>query len=92
MLLSRRGGRTFIRWRHDTWSEQNIVQPLKTPMAMIQLQFRYSGSPLHAGDFWCHRFSQLTEQHQAVIDAIFAGDADGARKAMMARAVLFTPP
>ncbi|ETJ25665.1 MAG: hypothetical protein Q609_ECAC01086G0001, partial [Escherichia coli DORA_A_5_14_21] len=24
-------------------------------------------------------FSQLTEQHQAVIDAIFAGDADGAR-------------
>ncbi|WP_250845087.1 DUF84 family protein, partial [Escherichia coli] len=23
-------------------------------------------------------FSQLTEQHQAVIDAIFAGDADGA--------------
>lgn len=29
-------------------------------------------------------FSQLTEQHQAVIDAIFAGDADGARKAMMA--------
>ena len=28
-------------------------------------------------------FSQLTEQHQAVIDAIFAGDADGARKAMM---------
>ena len=29
-------------------------------------------------------FSQLTEQHQAVLDAIVAGDADGARKAMMA--------
>lgn len=29
VLLSRRGGGTFIRWRHDTWSEQNIVQPLK---------------------------------------------------------------
>ena len=29
-------------------------------------------------------FSQLTEQHQAVMEAIFAGDADGARKAMMA--------
>ncbi len=33
VLLSRRGGGTFIRWRHDTWSEQNIVQPLKTLMA-----------------------------------------------------------
>ena len=22
VLLSRRGGGTFIRWRHDTWSEQ----------------------------------------------------------------------
>lgn len=32
VLLSRRGGGTFIRWRHDTWSEQNIVQPLKTLM------------------------------------------------------------
>jgi GntR family L-lactate dehydrogenase operon transcriptional regulator len=29
-------------------------------------------------------FSQLTAQHQAVLDAIVAGDADGARKAMMA--------
>ncbi len=33
VLLSRRGGGTFIRWRHDAWSEQNIVQPLKTLMA-----------------------------------------------------------
>lgn len=29
-------------------------------------------------------FAKLTEQHQAVMDAILAGDADGARKAMMA--------
>ncbi len=29
VLLSRRGG-TFVRWQHDEWSEQNIVQPLKT--------------------------------------------------------------
>ncbi len=38
VLLSRRGGGTFIRWRHDTWSEQNIVQPLKTLMVpMIRI-------------------------------------------------------
>ncbi len=30
VLLSRRGGGTFVRWQHDAWSEQNIVQPLKT--------------------------------------------------------------
>lgn len=37
VLLSRRGGGTFIRWRHDTWSEQNIVQPLKTLILMIRI-------------------------------------------------------
>lgn len=37
VLLSRRGGGTFIRWRHDTWSEQNIVQPLKTLIPMIRI-------------------------------------------------------
>ena len=143
VLLSRRGGGTFIRWRHDTWSEQNIVQPLKTLMAddpdysFDILEARYA---IEASTAWhaamratpgekekiqlCFEatlsedphnivllqtmrgffdvlqssvkhsrqrmylvppvFSQLTEQHQAVIDAIFAGDADGARKAMMA--------
>ena len=30
--MSRRGGGTFVRWQHDDWSEQNIVQPLKTLM------------------------------------------------------------
>jgi DNA-binding FadR family transcriptional regulator len=29
-------------------------------------------------------FAQLTEQHEAVLNAILAGDADAARKAMMA--------
>ena len=29
-------------------------------------------------------FARLTEQHQAVMDAIFAADAEGARQAMMA--------
>lgn len=29
VLLSRRGGGTFVRWQHEAWSEQNIVQPLK---------------------------------------------------------------
>lgn len=160
VLLSRRGGGTFIRWRHDTWSEQNIVQPLKTLMAddpdysFDILEARYAieaSTAWHAAmratpgdkekiqlcfeatlsedpdiasqaDVRFHLaiaeashnivllqtmrgffdvlqssvkhsrqrmylvppvFSQLTEQHQAVIDAIFAGDADGARKAMM---------
>ena len=145
VLLSRRGGGTFIRWRHDTWSEQNIVQPLKTLMAddpdysFDILEARYAieaSTAWHAamratpgdkekiqlcfeatlsedpdiasqadvrfhlaiaeashnivllqtmrGFFDVLQSSQLTEQHQAVIDAIFAGDADGARKAMMA--------
>jgi GntR family L-lactate dehydrogenase operon transcriptional regulator len=30
VLLSRHGGGTFVRWQHEAWSEQNIVQPLKT--------------------------------------------------------------
>lgn len=29
LLLSRRGGGTFVRWQHGPWSEQSIVQPLK---------------------------------------------------------------
>lgn len=32
VLVSRRGGGAFVRWQHDGWSEQNIVQPLKTLM------------------------------------------------------------
>lgn len=33
VLVSRRGGGTFVRWQHEAWSEQNIVQPLKTLLA-----------------------------------------------------------
>ncbi len=33
VLLSRRGGGTFVRFQHEPWSEQNIVQPLKTLLA-----------------------------------------------------------
>ena len=33
VLQSRRGGGTFVRWQHEAWSEQNIVQPLKTLLA-----------------------------------------------------------
>ena len=33
VLISRRGGGTFVRWQHEAWSEQNIVQPLKTLLA-----------------------------------------------------------
>ena len=161
VLISRRGGGTFVRWQHEAWSEQNIVQPLKTLLAddpdysfdilearhaieastawhaamratsadkeKIRLCFeaKQSEDPDLASqaDVRFHLaiaeashnvvllqtmrgffdvlqssvkqsrqrmylvppvFSQLTEQHQAVLDAIIAGDADGARKAMMA--------
>jgi GntR family L-lactate dehydrogenase operon transcriptional regulator len=161
VLISRRGGGTFVRWQHETWSEQNIVQPLKTLLAddpdysfdilearhaieastawhaamratsadkeKIRLCFEATQSEdpdlASQADVRFHLaiaeashnvvllqtmrgffdvlqssvkqsrqrmylvppvFSQLTEQHQAVLDAIVAGDADGARKAMMA--------
>ena len=161
VLISRRGGGTFIRWQHEAWSEQNIVQPLKTLLAddpdysfdilearhaieastawhaamrataadkeKIRLCFEATQSEdpdlASQADVRFHLaiaeashnvvllqtmrgffdvlqssvkqsrqrmylvppvFSQLTAQHQAVLDAIVAGDADGARKAMMA--------
>lgn len=161
VLISRRGGGTFVRWQHEAWSEQNIVQPLKTLLAddpdysfdilearhaieastawhaamrataadkeKIRLCFEATQSEdpdlASQADVRFHLaiaeashnvvllqtmrgffdvlqssvkqsrqrmylvppvFSQLTAQHQAVLDAIVAGDADGARKAMMA--------
>ncbi|AWS94663.1 MULTISPECIES: transcriptional regulator LldR [Citrobacter] len=161
VLISRRGGGTFVRWQHEAWSEQNIVQPLKSLMAddpdysfdilearhaieastawhaamratsadkeKIRLCFEATQSEdpdlASQADVRFHLaiaeashnvvllqtmrgffdvlqssvkqsrqrmylvppvFSQLTEQHQAVLDAIVAADADGARKAMMA--------
>lgn len=160
VLLSRRGGGTFVRWQHEDWSEQNIVLPLKTLLAddpdysfdilearhaieastawhaalratvadkeKIRLCFEatLSDDPDLASqaDVRFHLaiaeashnvvllqtmrgffdllqssvkqsrqrmyrvppvFAGLTEQHQAVLDAILAGDAEGARKAMM---------
>lgn len=160
VLLSRRGGGTFVRWPQEDWSEQNIVYPLKTLMAddpdysfdilearhaieastawhaalrataadrekiqlcfdatlsddpdlasqadvrfhlaiaeashnvvllqtmrsffdLLQLSVKQSRQRMY---FVPSVFAQLTEQHQAVMDAIMAGDADGARKAMM---------
>ncbi|HIC8884312.1 TPA: transcriptional regulator LldR [Klebsiella aerogenes] len=161
VLLSRRGGGTFVRWQHEPWPEQNIVQPLKTLLAddpdysfdilearhaieastawhaamratdaekeKIRLCFEatLSDDPDLASqaDVRFHLaiaeashnvvllqtmrgffellqssvkqsrqrmylvppvFARLTEQHQAVMEAIFAGDAEGARQAMMA--------
>ena len=161
VLLSRRGGGTFVRWQHEAWSEQNIVQPLKSLMAddpdysfdilearhaieastawhaamrattadkeKIRLCFEATQSEdpdlASQADVRFHLaiaeashnvvllqtmrgffdvlqssvkqsrqrmylvppvFSQLTAQHLAVLDAIVARDADGARKAMMA--------
>ena len=161
LLVSRRGGGTFVRWQHETWSEQNIVQPLKTLLAddpdysfdilearhaieastawhaairatdaekeRIRLCFEATQSEdpdlASQADVRFHLaiaeashnvvllqtmrgffdllqssvkqsrqrmylvppvFARLTEQHQAVMEAIFAGDAEGARQAMMA--------
>lgn len=160
LLVSRRGGGTFVRWPHDPWSEQNIVQPLKTLMeddpdyAFDILEARHAieaSTAWHAAmrateeekekirlcfeatqsedpelawraDVRFHLaiaeashnvvllqtmrgffellqssvkqsrqrmyrvplvFAKLTEQHQTVLEAIFAGNAEGARQAMM---------
>jgi GntR family L-lactate dehydrogenase operon transcriptional regulator len=160
LLVSRRGGGTFIRWQHEPWSEQNIVQPLKNLLAddpdysfdilearhaieastawhaalrateadkeKIRLCFEATQSDdpdlASQADVRFHLaiaeashnvvllqtmrgffdllqssvkqsrqrmylvppvFAGLTEQHQAVLNAILAGDAEGARLAMM---------
>ncbi|HDW4614352.1 TPA: transcriptional regulator LldR [Salmonella enterica subsp. enterica serovar Typhi] len=150
VLVSRRGGGTFVRWQHETWSEQNIVQPLidilearhaieastawhaamrataadkekirlcfdatlsEDPDLASQADVRFHLAIAEAshnvvllqtmrGFFDVLQssvkqsrqrmylvppvFSKLTEQHQAVLDAILDGNAEGARKAMMA--------
>lgn len=161
VLLSRRGGGTFVRWPHDSWSEQNIVQPIKNLLAddpnysydILEARYAIEASTAwHAAmratsvdkeklqlcfdatqaddpdlasqaDVRFHLaiaeashnivllqtmrgffdllqssviqsrqrmylvppiFEQLTEQHEAVLNAILVGDADGARRAMMA--------
>ncbi len=161
VLLSRRGGGTFVRWQHEAWSEQNIVQPLKTLLSddldysfdilearhaieastawhaamratdaekeKIRLCFEATQSEdpdlASQADVRFHLaiaeashnvvllqtmrgffdllqssvkesrqrmylvppvFARLTEQHLAVMEAIVAGDPEGARQAMMA--------
>ncbi|EIF1110975.1 transcriptional regulator LldR [Salmonella enterica] len=161
VLVSRRGGGTFVRWQHETWSEQNIVQPLKMLMANdpdYSFDILEARHAIEASTAWhaamrataadkekirlcfdatlsedpdlasqadvrfhlaiaeaSHNvvllqtmrgffdvlqssvkqsrqrmylvppvFSKLTEQHQAVLDAILDGNAECARKAMMA--------
>ncbi|MDY0972216.1 transcriptional regulator LldR [Siccibacter turicensis] len=161
VLMTRRGGGTFVRWRHETWSEQNIVQPIKTLLASDAgysydiLEARHAieaSTAWHAAmratpadkeklrlcfeatqsddpdlssqaDVRFHLaiaeashnivllqtmrgffdllqssviesrqrmylvppvFARLTEQHAAVLNAILDGDAEGARRAMMA--------
>ncbi len=45
VLLSRRGGGTFVRFQHEPWSEQNIVQPLKTLLADDRTTASISSKP-----------------------------------------------
>ncbi|MCL5498773.1 transcriptional regulator LldR [Escherichia coli] len=161
VLLSRHGGGTFVRWQHEAWSEQNIVQPLKVLLEddpdysfdILEARHAIEGSTAwHAALRATHAdkekirlcfeatlakdpdlasqadvrfhlaiaeashnivllqtmrgffdllqssvkqsrqrmyqvppvFTQLTGQHLEIMDAIFAADAGGARKAMMA--------
>lgn len=87
VLLSRRGGGTFIRWRHDTWSEQNIVQPLKTLMAddpdysFDILEARYA---IEASTAW-HAAMRATpgekEKIQLCFEATLSEDPDLASQA-----------
>ena len=87
VLLSRRGGGTFIRWRHDTWSEQNIVQPLKTLMAddpdysFDILEARYA---IEASTAW-HAAMRATpgdkEKIQLCFEATLSEDPDIASQA-----------
>jgi GntR family L-lactate dehydrogenase operon transcriptional regulator len=161
VLLSRHGGGTFVRWQHEAWSEQSIVQPLKTLMEddpdysfdILEARHAIEGSTAwHAAlratpiekekirlcfeatlaedtdlasqaDVRFHLsiaeashnivllqtmrgffdllqssvkqsrqrmyqaptvFARLTDQHREIMDAIFAGDAQHARDAMMA--------
>lgn len=158
VLLSRRGGGTFVRWQHEAWSEQNIVQPLKTLLSddpdysfdilearhaieastarhaamratdaekkirlcfeatqaktltrlrrptsastaiaeashnVVLLQTMRGFRPLTVLSQESRQrmylvppvFARLTEQHRAVMEAIIAGDPEGARQAMMA--------
>lgn len=161
VLLSRHGGGTFVRWQHEAWSEQSIVQPLKTLLEedpdysfdILEARHAIEGSTAwHAAlratpiekekirlcfeatlvddadlasqaDVRFHLsiaeashnivllqtmrgffdllqrsvqqsrqlmyqvppvFTQLTVQHREIMDAIFAGDAQRARDAMMA--------
>ncbi len=63
LLVSRRGGGTFVRWQHEAWSEQNIVQPLKrcsptTPITVLIFWKRATPSkPARPG---MRRCAQLT--------------------------------
>lgn len=161
VLLSRHGGGTFVRWQHEAWSEQSIIQPLKTLLEedpdysfdILEARHAIEGSTAwHAAlrathiekekirlcfeatlvddvtlasqaDVRFHLsiaeashnivllqtmrgffdllqrsvqqsrqlmyqvppvFTQLTVQHREIMDAIFAGDAQRARDAMMA--------
>ncbi len=86
VLLSRRGGGTFIRWRHDTWSS-NIVQPLKTLMAddpdysFDILEARYA---IEASTAW-HAAMRATpgdkEKIQLCFEATLSEDPDIASQA-----------
>lgn len=46
VLISRRGGGTFVRWQHETWSEQKYRSAVENADGgRPGLQLRHSGSP-----------------------------------------------
>lgn len=81
LLLSRRGGGTFVRWQHEPWSEQNIVQPLK---GLLSDDPDYSFDILEAR----HAIEASTAWHAA----LRASDADKEKIRLCLEATLVDDP
>lgn len=87
VLLSRHGGGTFVRWQHEAWSEQRIVQPLKTLLeddpdySFDILEARHA---IEASTAW-HAAQRATDADKEKIrlcfDATLVEDADLASQA-----------
>ncbi len=78
--------RDVYSWRHDTWSEQNIVQPLKTLMAMIRITvsiFWKLATPLKPARMACGNARHTWRQRKdsALLEATLSEDPDIASQA-----------
>jgi GntR family L-lactate dehydrogenase operon transcriptional regulator len=86
VLLSRHGGGTFVRWQHEAWSEQNIVQPLKTLLEddpdysfdILEARHAIEGSRLACG---LTRHTHRERKIRLCFEATLAEDPDLASQA-----------